>query len=84
MAAQHLLAAVESPGSAELRYLPIDMTLARSLVDWGEREAVARFLEQCARLNRESEKYKLWAEDIRKGINPDLLPYMSGCEKGPC
>jgi hypothetical protein len=83
-AAHHLLAAVDSPGSAELRFMQIDMTLARSLVDWGEREVVAKFLDQCARLNQESEKYKNWAADIRKGINPDLIPYRTGCGTEPC
>lgn len=73
-----LVAAVDSPGSAELRFMQIDMTLARSLVDWGEREAVAKFLDRCAQINRESDKYKLWAADIRKGINPDLIPYTTG------
>jgi hypothetical protein len=83
-AARHLLASVESSGSADLRYMPIDMTLARSLVDWGERETVAKFLDRCARISQESEKYKSWAADIRKGINPDLIPYRTGCGKEPC
>ena len=83
-AVQHMLAALDSPGSAELRFMHIDMTLARSLVDWSEREAVAKFLDRCAQINRESEKYKLWAADIRKGINPDLIPYSTGWGKDPC
>ena len=41
-AAQHLLAAVDPPGFAELRFMQdMDMSLARSLVDWGERESVS-------------------------------------------
>ncbi len=83
-AVQHLLAAVDPPGSAELRFMQMDMSLARSLVDWGERESVAKFLDRCAQINQESEKYKLWAADIRKGINPDLIPYTTGCGKDPC
>ena len=49
-AVQHMLAALDSPGSAELRFMQIDMTLARSLVDWGEREAVAKFWTDVRRL----------------------------------
>ena len=51
------------------------MTLARSLADWGERDAVAQFLDRCATLNIKSEQYKAWAAEIRKGHNPDLIPY---------
>jgi len=53
----------------------IDMTLARQLVDWGEREAVARFLDQCARFNHRGKELAEWAAQIRKGINPDIAPY---------
>ena len=48
-AAQHLLAASAVTPTDLLRYESVDMTLARQLVDWGEREAVAQYLERfCA------------------------------------
>jgi hypothetical protein len=51
------------------------MTLARQLVDWGEREAVAQFLDRCAQFNYRGKDLIEWAAQIRKGINPDLTPY---------
>ena len=53
------------------------MTLARQLVDWGERESVAQFLDRCAQFNYRSKDLTEWAAQIRKGINPDLTPYRS-------
>ena len=83
-ARRHLLAAAETAGSAHLLFGSIDMSLARSLVDWGEREAVAQFLERCACFSNIPKTYTQWAAQIRNGINPDLIPYMSGCAKEPC
>jgi hypothetical protein len=77
-AARRLLAASEAPPTDRLRYGYIDMTLARQLVDWGEREAVAQFLDRCALLNHRRKDLAEWAAQIRKGINPDLTPYRSG------
>jgi hypothetical protein len=77
-AARRLLAASEAPPTDRLRYGYIDMTLARQLVDWGEREAVAQFLDRCALFNHRRKDLAEWATQIRKGINPDLTPYRSG------
>src|SRR5262245_25646476 len=74
-AAGYLLAASNAPPTDYLRYESIDMTLARHLVDWGEREAVAQFLDRCAQFNYRSKDLIEWAAQIRKGINPDLTPY---------
>jgi hypothetical protein len=74
-AAGYLLAASDAPPTDNLRYVDIDMTLARQLVDWGEREAVARFLDRCAKFNNRGNDLAEWASQIRKGINPDLRPY---------
>jgi len=81
-AAAYLLAAADSPPSST--YENVDMTLARALVDWGERETVARFLDKCAAFSNRSEPFRRWATEIRKGINPDLIPYATGCAKDPC
>jgi hypothetical protein len=77
-AARSLLAASEAPPTDRLRYGYIDVTLARQLVDWGEREAVAQFLERCSRFNRRGKDMAEWAAQIRQGINPDLTPYRNG------
>jgi hypothetical protein len=74
-AAGYLLAASDAPPTDDLRYEYIDMTLPRQLVDWGEREAVAQFLDRCAKFNRRGKDMAEWAAQIRKGINPDLTPY---------
>jgi hypothetical protein len=74
-AIEYLLAASNAPPTDYLRHESIDMTLARQLVDWGEREAVAQFLDRCARFNYRGKDLTEWAAQIRKGINPDLTPY---------
>ena len=83
-AARYLLASLETTGSPRLQQFQLDMSLARSLVDWGEREGVAKFLDRCATLAEPGERYKAWAADIRRGLNPDLIPYRTGCRKEPC
>jgi beta-lactamase regulating signal transducer with metallopeptidase domain len=74
-AARYLLAAAEATPTERLRHSAIDMTLARQLVDWGEREAVAKFLDKCAKFNSRGKDLSEWATQIRMGINPDLIPY---------
>ena len=84
VSARYLLAAAETPGSQQLRSGYIEMNLSRALVDWGERDAVAQFLERMAPKTIQSKQFQDWARQIRKGINPDLLPIFSGCSQGPC
>lgn len=74
-AVQYLLAAAAAPPSENLRSAPLDMSLARQLVDWGEREAVAQYLEKLAQFNGRAQEFRKWAAEIRKGINPNLIPY---------
>jgi hypothetical protein len=50
------------------------MSLARKLVDAGERDAVAKFLDRCAKFNKAGKPLAEWAAQIRKGLNPDLAP----------
>jgi hypothetical protein len=62
------------------------MNLPRALVDYGERNAVAEFLERMAPKTGRSKQFQDWASEIRKGINPDLIPTSSypGCSQDPC
>jgi hypothetical protein len=69
-----LLAASEAPPTEFLRYHQIDMSLARGLLDAGEREGVATFLEHCARFNAANMPLAEWAAEIRKGQEPKLRP----------
>jgi hypothetical protein len=49
------------------------MSLARRLVDAGERDSAATFLDRCAKFNNVN-PFAEWAGQIRKGINPRLRP----------
>ena len=69
-----LLAASEAPLTEYLRYNQIDMSLPGKLVDAGEREAAATFLDRCAKFNKGGTPLAQWAAQIRKGINPRLMP----------
>ena len=70
-----LLASTNTPGSDRLTYGPVPMDLARALVDRGHRKAVAHFLDRCSHFNLEKDKLVDWGILLRKGINPDLVPY---------
>jgi len=84
-AARYLLAAAETPGSGRIRE-HFEMNLPRALVDWGKRSTVADFLDKMAPKTLRAKELHDWAAQIRKGINPDLIPTYSytGCHKGPC
>lgn len=83
-AANYLLAAADAPESATLRYNVIYMDLPRALVDWGERDAAAQFLERIAPKTDRAKQLQDWAAQLRKGENPDLFPTMIGCGQAPC
>ena len=74
-AVTELLASTNTPGSDRLTYGLIPMDLARSLVDLGHRKAVAHFLDRCSHFHAEKDKLIDWGIQIRKGFNPDLVPY---------
>jgi beta-lactamase regulating signal transducer with metallopeptidase domain len=73
-AVRHLIAAGNAPPDEYLRYNQINMTLPRQLVDAGERDQVARFLDQCAAFGGIQEHLADWATQIRRGENPRLFP----------
>jgi hypothetical protein len=56
------------------------MSLARSLVDAGEREGVATFLDRCAKFNSDR-RLAEWAVEIRQGLNPKMMPSSGGLRK---
>ena len=73
-AARLLLAAADAPPTEFLSSMQIDMSLPRKLVDAGERETVAKFLDRCRKLDTSNKRLAEWAAEIRAGINPDLRP----------
>jgi hypothetical protein len=83
-AARYLLAAADAPASEELGHDLILMNLPRALIDWGERDAAAQFLERIASKTLRPKQFQGWAAQIRKGENPNLKPMMAGCGKEPC
>jgi hypothetical protein len=85
-ATRYLLAAAEAPSIKEYFGHPFEMNLPRALVDWGQRSAVADFLDRMAEKTETPQQLHDWAKQIRHGINPDLLPTFSypNCTKGPC
>jgi hypothetical protein len=84
-AARYLLAAADAPASESLRLGPVFMNLPRALIDWGERDAVAQFLDRMApKIPNRAKEFQNWAAQIRKGINPEMIPNMGGCGQEPC
>jgi len=73
-AVRYLLAASTAPPTEFLRYHMIDMSLPRALVEAGERESVATFLDRCAKFNSQNKRLAEWAVQIREGLNPKLTP----------
>jgi hypothetical protein len=73
-AVRHLLAASDAPPTEFLRDNMIDLSLARTLVEAGEREGVAMFLDRCAKFNFDNRRLAVWAVEIRQGLNPRLMP----------
>lgn len=83
-AVAELWASTNTPGSDRLTHGPIPMDLARVLLDAGERKAVAHFLDRCSHFNAHKDQLIDWGVLIRKGINPDLVPYAPRCPQAPC
>ena len=83
-AGEYMMASLGTPGSDEAKFMQFDMALARTLVDAGQRNIVAEYLDRCSEIAMKGEQYKRWADEIRKGINPDLIPYATGCANEPC
>ena len=71
-AASNLLLAAATPGSSRLRGMGPDMTLAKGLVEHGERESVLQYFDECARFwERGQDRLKQWATVVRGGGIPN-------------
>lgn len=74
-AIEHLLAAGKTPGSPQLDTFGPNMTLAKELLEVGERDAVLAFIKLCQNF-WESEFAQdspyLWSEQIMHGELPDF------------
>jgi hypothetical protein len=72
-AKQHLLAAGKTPGSPQLNSFGPNMSLAKELLEKGERETVIAYLQECAKFwEMGQEQIQSWTVAIRKGEIPDF------------
>ena len=70
-ATSYLLIAASTPGSQRLRGMGPDMTLAKELLEKGERDAVLQYFDECARFwERGQDRLKEWAIVVRGGGIP--------------
>lgn len=66
-AAAHLLQSGETPGSPQLNSFGPTFELAKELLSKGKKDAVLKYLDQCARFwARSNGELERWAEEIRR------------------
>jgi len=72
-AKQHLLAAGETSGSPQLDSFGPSMTLAKELLEKGERDTVIAYLQSCAKFwDMGRDNLKSWIATIKRGGTPDF------------
>lgn len=68
---QYLLCAGETPGSPQLNSFGPNMSLAKELLEAGEKEAVLEYFNLCANFwEMDSGMLKFWEETVRSGHIP--------------
>jgi tetratricopeptide (TPR) repeat protein len=72
-AKEHLLAAGQTPGSPQLNSFGPNMTLAKGLLEKGEREVVLTYLQSCGKFwKMGADKLQAWMATVRGGGTPDF------------
>ena len=72
-AAEYLLAAGRTPGSPQLNSFGPDMTLARDLLERGQREAVIRYLRLCLEFwETGQDELRSWIAAVEAGRTPEF------------
>jgi len=72
-AKEHLLAAGETPGSPQLNSFGPNMTLAKELLEKGERDAVLTYLQSCLKFwKMGGDKLQSWVTTVKGGGIPDF------------
>ena len=70
-AKQCLIAAGKSPGSPQMNSFGPNMTLAKALLEKGEKEVVLQYFTLCSKFwKRHSGKLKEWSELVKQGKMP--------------
>jgi tetratricopeptide (TPR) repeat protein len=75
IAKAHLMAAGRAEGSSHLNSFGPNMTLAKELLEAGERAAVLKYLRLCRRFWPD-EILGLWIEQIERGAIPEFGPHL--------
>jgi tetratricopeptide (TPR) repeat protein len=70
-AQEHLLAAGKTQGSPQLNSFGPNMTLAKELLEKGERQAVLEYLKLCGSFWKD-DKLEAWSQEIQAGKIPDF------------
>jgi len=77
-AGRRLLEAGRTPGSPQLNSFGPNMYLAKELLAKGEQEAVARYLDLCAKFwASQGGRLDAWKAAVRKGETPDFGPSLT-------
>ena len=72
-AKRRLLASADSKGSPQLNSFGPNMSLAKALLEKGERDTVLAYFKLCGRFWKMGvEKLKLWTETVKKGELPEF------------
>jgi hypothetical protein len=72
-AKQNLLAAGKSPGSPQMNSFGPNMSLAKDLLENGDRETVLQYFELCRKFwSMGQEKLNQWTENVKAGRMPDF------------
>jgi len=74
-AKQHLTAAGKTPGSPQLDSFGPNMTLAKELLEKGERGAVLAYFQDCAKFwEMGRDELKTWTSTVKAGGTPEFGP----------
>lgn len=77
-AKEHLLAAGSLSGSPVLKTFGPNMSLAKELIERGERDAVLSYLDLCAKFwEMQGDRLETWKAAIRQGRTPSFGPNLT-------
>lgn len=72
-AKEHLLAAGQTPGSPQLNSFGPNMTLARELLEKGEKQAVLEYFKLCGSF-WQKDRLETWTREVQEGEIPNFGP----------
>jgi tetratricopeptide (TPR) repeat protein len=77
-AKEHLIAAGKSPGSSHLDKFGPNMSLAKELLEKGERDVVLQYFELCRKFWKTDDgKLDEWTRQVKASENPDFSEYLA-------